>query len=82
MDNKEKLDFIKKVIAPYSVNTLLRMSVLKVKKPSIVTPEAYQEIKNECRENSKKNWYPENAFQKAFYFVSQLTEEQINNSMF
>lgn len=55
MDNKEKLDFIKKVIAPYSVNTLLRMSVLKVKKPSIITPEAYQEIKNKCRENSKKN---------------------------
>jgi hypothetical protein len=50
---------------------------LKVKKPSIVTPEAYQEIKNECRENSKKNWYPEKAFQKAFYYVSQLTEEKL-----
>ena len=77
MNNKEKLDFIKKVIAPYSVNTLLRMSVMKTKKPNIVTTEAYQEIKNECRENSKKNWYPEKAFQKAFYYVSQLTEEKL-----
>lgn len=80
MGNKEKMDFIKKVIAPYPVNTLLRMSVLKTQKPNIVTPEDYLKIKEECRENSKKNWYPEKAFQKAFYYVSQLTEERINHS--
>ena len=78
IDNKENLDFIKKVIAPYSVNTFLRMSVMKTKKSNIITLEVYQKIKNECRKKiQRKTDYPEKTLQKAFYFVSQLTEEKL-----
>ena len=77
MTEKEKLQFVEKVVSPFSVDQLLRMATMKKWKDSMFSEKDEEHVEELCRKLATQNGYEEKDLQLAFQYVKELAGNEL-----